>query len=177
MIDDALLDACRAGDAAAFRTLYDTYASRVYSIALHYLAGDDDAAAEVTQRVFVKVFDSLSRFTPGTQLGGWLYRVVVNACMDEHRTRDRHEPLHAADSVAARQPARDQIDLPDQVRVGVQRLPPKLRLAILLRYFEDLSYEEMAVAMGCSMGTVASRLSRAHSLLATNLKHLRDALG
>jgi len=56
------------------------------------------------------------------------------------------------------------------VRAAVSALPPKFRIAVLLRYFEDLSYEEMAAALGCSPGTVASRLSRGHKMLAERLK-------
>jgi RNA polymerase sigma-70 factor, ECF subfamily len=58
------------------------------------------------------------------------------------------------------------------VRAAVAALPAKFRIAVLLRYFEDLSYEEMAKALGCSMGTVASRLSRGHKMLAERLKGL-----
>jgi RNA polymerase sigma-70 factor (ECF subfamily) len=61
------------------------------------------------------------------------------------------------------------------VRGAVYSLPPKLRLAVLLRYFDDLSYEEMAGVLNCSMGTVASRLSRGHKLLAERLKGLMGA--
>jgi RNA polymerase sigma-70 factor (ECF subfamily) len=61
------------------------------------------------------------------------------------------------------------------VRDAVSALPPKLRIAVLLRYFDDLSYEEMAEALHCSMGTVASRLSRGHKMLADRLKSLVGA--
>ena len=129
---------------------------------------------EVTQLAFVRVFESIRNFTPGTRFGGWLYRVVVNACMDEHRRRARTVSLDTAMSIAAPEAGGNRSDLSSQVQAGVARLPPKLRLAILLRYFDELSYEEIAGAMACSMGTVASRLSRAHQLLATHLAHLRD---
>ena len=61
----------------------------------------------------------------------------------------------------------------NSVRAAVYALPPKFRIAILLRYFEDLTYEQMAQALHCSMGTVASRLSRGHKLLAEKLKGLK----
>jgi RNA polymerase sigma-70 factor (ECF subfamily) len=67
-------------------------------------------------------------------------------------------------------------ELADSVQSAVSALPPKFRLAILLRYFEDLSYEEMAKALNCSMGTVASRLSRGHRMLARTLAPLRHWL-
>ena len=59
------------------------------------------------------------------------------------------------------------------IQVALSELPPKLRVAVLLRYFEELSYEEMALAMGCSMGTVASRLNRGHQLLKKKLEGMQ----
>jgi RNA polymerase sigma-70 factor (ECF subfamily) len=63
------------------------------------------------------------------------------------------------------------------VLAAVMQLKPKLRMAILLKYYENLSYEQMAEALGCSMGTVASRLNRGHKALAQRLAHLRGSLG
>ncbi|MGH9766468.1 MAG: sigma-70 family RNA polymerase sigma factor, partial [Blastocatellia bacterium] len=66
-----------------------------------------------------------------------------------------------------------QLEISAAVKAAVKELKPKLRIAILLKYFEDMSYEEMAQALGCSMGTVASRLNRGHKELARKLAHLR----
>ena len=64
-------------------------------------------------------------------------------------------------------------EMANSVRAGIAALPPKFRMAVLLRHFEDFSYEQMAQALNCSMGTVASRLSRGHKILAERLKGLR----
>ncbi len=69
-----------------------------------------------------------------------------------------------------------QREIEASVRKVIAGMKPKLRMAILLKYFEDLSYDEMATALGCSKGTVASRLNRAHRILARKLSHLRGAL-
>jgi RNA polymerase sigma-70 factor (ECF subfamily) len=69
-----------------------------------------------------------------------------------------------------------QREVEEAVRAAIRRLKPKLRIAILLKYFEDLSYQEMAEVLGCSTGTVASRLNRGHQELARRLAHLRGAL-
>ena len=68
------------------------------------------------------------------------------------------------------------LEISGAVKAAVAQLKPKLRMAILLKYFEELSYEEMAQVLGCSMGTVASRLNRGHKELARKLGHLRNAL-
>jgi len=69
-----------------------------------------------------------------------------------------------------------QREIEASVRKVIAGMKPKLRITILLKYFEDLSYDEIAAAMGCSKGTVASRLNRAHQLLARKLSHLRRAV-
>jgi RNA polymerase sigma-70 factor (ECF subfamily) len=171
-----VVQACRQGDRQAFRALYDIYKDRVYSIALYFLHGDATAASDVTQQVFLKVIANISHFRGESGFSTWLYRLVVNACMDEARSnkfrpasydKSKLEALAAPDSqeagYARQQAARS-------VRAAITELPAKFRIAILLRYFDDLSYEEMAKALRCSMGTVASRLSRGHRMLAERLK-------
>ena len=173
-----VVEACRAGDRDAFRALYDLYKDRVYSIAFYFLNSDVAAASDVTQQVFLKLITSIGQFRGESEFSTWLYRLVVNACVDVARSRklgavavDRGRVELVA--VAGSQ----EIDVvraeeAESVRAAVAALPSKFRVAVLLRYFEDLSYEEMAKALGCSMGTVASRLSRGHRMLAERLKGL-----
>jgi RNA polymerase sigma-70 factor (ECF subfamily) len=171
-----IVEACRAGDRLAFRELYDIYKDRVYSIALYFFHGDPIAAGDVTQQVFLKLLANIAQFRGDAIFSTWLYRMVVNACLDEARHRkhraimrepSRLEAVAGPDSQESRY-ARAQISA--SVRAAVASLPPKFRIAVLLRYFDDLSYEEMAKVLSCSMGTVASRLSRGHKLLAERLK-------
>jgi RNA polymerase sigma-70 factor, ECF subfamily len=175
-IGTEIIESCRRGDRLAFRQLYDFYKDRVYSIALYFSHGDAAAAGDVTQQVFLKLMTGIARFRGDADFSTWLYRLVVNACMDEARsrkstaaTRDRSamEEL-AAPGTQEQDYAR--AEMADSVRTAVAALPTKFRIAILLRYFDDLSYESMAAALNCSMGTVASRLSRAHRMLAERLR-------
>ncbi len=174
-----IVEACRSGQPEAFRPLYDLYKDRVYSIALYFFKGDRAAASDVTQQVFLKLMTNIGQFRGDAGFSTWLYRLVANACMDSARARKsdaaftgrfQMEPT-AAPVSQEEEFARSQ--MADSVRTAVESLPPKLRLAVLLRYFEDLSYEQMAQALRCSMGTVASRLSRGHTLLAERLKTLK----
>ena len=170
-----IIEWCRSGDRDAFRALYDLYKDRVYSIALYFFHGDRALASDVTQQVFLKLMTSVHQFRGDAEFSTWLYRLVVNACTDAARSssselafdRSRMEAAPAPDS-QEEDYARTQIA--NSVRAAVSTLPAKFRIAILLRYFEDLSYEQMAEALGCSMGTVASRLSRGHKLLAERLR-------
>jgi RNA polymerase sigma-70 factor (ECF subfamily) len=178
-ISAQIVAACRLGERDAFRALYDVYKDRVYSIALYFLHGDPAAASDVTQQVFLKLMTSIGDFRGDAEFSTWLYRLVVNACMDAGRRRkwdavsaDRsHLEMFAGPASQEDDYARAQTA--DSVRAAVSALPPKFRIAVLLRYFDDLSYEQMAKALHCSMGTVASRLSRGHRMLADRLKGLK----
>jgi RNA polymerase sigma-70 factor (ECF subfamily) len=175
-----IIESCRLGDRDAFRALYDLYKDRVYSISLYFFHGDQTVASDVTQQVFLKLMTSIDQFRGDAEFSTWLYRLVVNACMDAARRRkpdvviaDRSQmeafagPDSQEEDYARAQTAKS-------VREAVSALPPKFRIAVLLRYFDDLSYEQMAKALHCSMGTVASRLSRGHKILAERLKGLID---
>ncbi len=172
-LDADILEGCRRGDPEAQRRVYERYRDRVYSVALHYLRGDHAAALDVTQEVFVKAFRAAHGFRTDARFSTWLYRIAANACIDELRRRRR--VVLFGDIPSAIHPAvepADPTDLSGEVAVAVSRLSPKLRLAVLLRYLDDLSYDEIATALDCSVGTIASRLSRAHAILARQLAHL-----
>jgi RNA polymerase sigma-70 factor (ECF subfamily) len=178
-ISAEIVTACRSGDRDAFRSLYDLYKDRVYSIAVYFLHGDQAAASDVTQQVFLKLMTSIGDFRGDAEFSTWLYRLVVNACMDAGRRRksdavttDRSY-LEMFAGPASQEADYARAQMAESVRAAVSALPPKFRIAVLLRYFEDLSYEQMAKALHCSMGTVASRLSRGHRMLAERLKGLK----
>jgi len=176
-----IIESCRSGDRNAFRVLYDIYKDRVYSISLYFFHGDPVAASDVTQQVFLKLITSIRKFRGEAEFSTWLYRLVVNTCMDAARSRkadaiisDRsHMEAFAAPGSQEEDYARAQAA--NSVRAAVSALPPKFRIAVLMRYFDDLSYEQMAKALQCSMGTVASRLSRGHKILAERLRGVIDA--
>lgn len=175
-----IIESCRAGDRDAFRALYEMYMDRVYSIALYFFHGDSAAASDVTQQVFLKLMTSIGQFRGDAEFSTWLYRLVVNACTDASRRRkadaaDTDPSLLDARTAPGSQEedyARSQME--NSVRAAISELPAKFRIAVLLRYFDGLSYEQMAEALHCSMGTVASRLSRGHKILAERLKGMKD---
>jgi len=174
-----LLAACGRGDREAWRELYEAHKDRVYSIALHFLHGDATAAADITQQVFLKLMDTIGSFRGTSSFTTWLHRIVVNACLDSTRRQkrskiaadpDRLETI--ADPALTIDVRVGQMEMNRSVQDAIAQLPPKLRIAILLRYFDDLAYTDMATALNCSIGTVSSRLSRAHRLLAERLAPL-----
>jgi RNA polymerase sigma-70 factor, ECF subfamily len=176
-----VVEACQNGSREAFRTLFVTYKDRVYSIALRY-SGNESAAMDITQDVFVKLFSRIIEFRGEASFESWLYRLVVNSCLDYRRKASRLVPLLEEVSqrlfVSKEDPTRnlERSEIGRRVQEAVAKLPPNLRMAIVLRYTEELSYEEIAGVFGISKGTVASRLNRAHKDLARRLSHMSGRL-
>jgi len=172
-----LVESCQRGEREAFRALFELYKDKVYSMALRY-TNDESWAMDIAQDTFVKLFSSIQNFRGEARFESWLYRLVVNSCLDQKRRRRRLLPfvnqflegLRFRGATALDELLRQ--ELSGQVRSAVATLPPEQRIVIVLRYTEGLSYEEIAVALGCSKGTVASRLNRAHSVLERRLARL-----
>ena len=179
IINGRVIEACQRGDRDAFRVLFETYKDKVYSIAVYSIGGDKSVAEDVTQQIFLKLFTAIQQFRGDSEFTTWLYRLVVNACMDERRKRRKFLPW--GDSFMStpthKKPQEKQyarVEIAEAVQLAIGELKPKFRLPILLKYVEGLSYEEIASVMGCSKGTVASRLNRGHGQLAKQLGHLRE---
>ena len=172
-----LIDACQRGEREAYRALFELHKDRVYSIALHY-SNDESSAMDIAQDTFIKLFSSIPAFRGEGSFESWLYRIVVNSCLDRKRQGRRFLPfidrlldsLRSSGETALQKLLRQ--ELSDQVQLAVGKLPAEQRIVIVLRYTEGLSYEEMAEVLGCSRGTVASRLNRAHRVLERRLAHL-----
>lgn len=180
LIDERVIKDCQQGDREAFRLLFEAYKDRVFSIAMYSFRGDPTAAADVTQQIFLKLMTSIGQFRGESQFSTWLHRLVVNTCIDEQRRRKHHlgitEVAELRPTGELKRPERryERKELADSVMSAISELKPKFRMPVLLKYVEELSYEEIADALGCSKGTVASRLNRGHKELARRLAHLRD---
>ena len=182
LINGQVIEACQQGDRDAFQSLFEAYKDKVFSIAVYSSGGDRTLAEDITQQIFLKLFTAIRQFRGDSEFTTWLYRLVVNACLDERRRRRRllpwgTETTVAMNNVSEKKPQERQYarrEVSEAVRMAIEELKPKFRLPILLKYIEGLSYEEIAEVMGCSKGTVASRLNRGHSQLAKRLSHLNN---
>jgi RNA polymerase sigma-70 factor (ECF subfamily) len=180
LINGQVIEACQQGDRDAFQSLFEAYKDKVFSIAVYSSGGDRALAEDVTQQIFLKLFTAIRQFRGDSEFTTWLYRLVVNACLDERRRRRRLLPwdtMVGMSNPSEKKPQERQyarLEVAEAVRVAIADLKPKFRLPILLKYIEGLSYEEIAEVMGCSKGTVASRLNRGHSQLAKRLSHLNN---
>ena len=174
--DREVIEACQRGDYDAFRLLFETHKDRVYSIALRY-SGDAAEAMDIAQETFLKLLSSIQDFRGDSSFESWLYRIVVNRCLDHQRRGRKLKPLLDA-LIAPAENALNKLlrsEVENDVQGMVDKLPPEQRIVVVLRYTEGLSYEEIAAILNCSKGTVASRLNRAHSVLERRLSHLRGA--
>ncbi len=177
-----LLTADTSGDSEALQLLFEEHQRRVYSIALNFFGGDYETASDVTQQVFLKLFIKMEQFRNDAEFTTWLYRIVVNTCIDEQRKQKRFLPFDLIFGVnephvkKTQEERAERRELSDEVQKAVADLKPKFRLPILLKYVEGLSYEEIAKVLECSSGTVASRLNRGHKALAKKLGHLKKEL-
>jgi RNA polymerase sigma-70 factor (ECF subfamily) len=160
----------------ALGELYERHRRRVFNVAYRVL-GDWNGAQDLAQEVFLHLADRIGSFRGEATLTSWLYRVTVNRAIDSRR-RDARRPAwkvgegpideevrRPADPAQPVPPpeALDRAERAREVHRALQRVSPKLRAILVLRYVEGLSYDELREVLGCSLGTVKSRLSRAHA--------------
>jgi len=155
------------------------HSARVYRLA-YRLTGNVPDAEDLTQEVFVRVFRSLSSYTPGT-FEGWLHRITTNLFLDMARRRQRIRFEGLGDDAAGRlsgdepTPAQafDDRHLDGDVQQALAALAPEYRAAVVLCDIEGLSYEEVASTLGVKLGTVRSRIHRGRAQLRVALEHRR----
>jgi RNA polymerase sigma-70 factor (ECF subfamily) len=176
------------GDREAFGLLVRRHQDRVFNVAYQILRNREDAL-DVAQDAFVKAFASLSDFKGEASFTTWVHRITVNLAIDTLRRRRRLDPAPFDDQRAVAEDAESGLAGPDdpslavevrQVRAlldqGIRALPPAQRAVLVLREVEGLTYEEIAGVVGCSLGTVMSRLFYARRRLAQLLGRHRDDL-
>ncbi|MFP3988105.1 RNA polymerase sigma factor SigE [Streptomyces sp. E11-3] len=157
--------------------IVSTHSARVYRLA-YRLTGNQHDAEDLTQEVFVRVFRSLSTYTPGT-FEGWLHRITTNLFLDmvRRKQRIRFDALgdDAAERLPSREPSPQQVFQDTHFDADVQQaldtLAPEFRAAVVLCDIEGLSYEEIAATLGVKLGTVRSRIHRGRSQLRKALQH------
>jgi RNA polymerase sigma-70 factor, ECF subfamily len=178
-----LVVAAQRGDRSAFKALYERYRDRVYNL-VFYTLGDELWAEDVLQIVFIKIYKGLPNFRFEAAIATWMYRIAINECLNQQQRRGaQYVPFEA---ILGSDDEFDTDSLPDLqhahnerreiIRQAVMELSPKLRAVVALKYLEGLSYEEIAAALECAPGTVASRLNRALSELETRLRPLKRLL-
>jgi RNA polymerase sigma-70 factor (ECF subfamily) len=190
-IDDRELVArAQKGDRDAFRGLFERYSRRAYSLALGVVRNPDDAL-DVVQDAFIKAHRHLDKFEGQASFYTWLYRIVMNLAIDHIRKHRRQKIVDFSDAsvedgglgeesliprIIGGNPGRALMDkeIRDRIATALDELSDNHRAVLVMRELEGLSYEEMAAAMGCSKGTIMSRLFHARRNMQKRLVDLYE---
>jgi RNA polymerase sigma-70 factor (ECF subfamily) len=169
----------RTGSRGAFAELYYRYKDKAFNTAFR-IVGDFEGARDVVHDVFLKVYVEAPGFLFKSSFSSWFYRIVVNRSLDEARRLKRRKMHLSTESMTEELLSRNETEYPERAALGreaerelakaVAGLSPKLKAVITLRYFEALTYEQIADIINRPVGTVKSRLRRAH-------KKLGEAMG
>lgn len=174
--DAELMAGAARGDMGAFARLVERHQERVRAIAYRF-SGRWDVADDVTQEVFLRVYRSGAGYEPKAAFSTWLYRIVVNLCLDARR-RPRMAHIPDDEMAGVSDSSVDghlmQEEMCRAVRRAVASLPERQRIALLLHRFEGLGHAEVAAATGWSESAVESLLVRAYAQLRERLKDWSD---
>ena len=188
--DRQLVAAAKTGDNKAFEKLLSKYRKSVYYMLLKMVKNADDAE-DLTQEAFAKAFNSIEKFDSTFAFSTWLFRIATNNCIDFIRkkrvsTVSIDQPLEGDDGSRMRFDVKDDNLDPNQemlkkqrkhyLNMAIDRLPEKYRTLVELRYFRELSYEEVAQELQIPLGTVKAQLFRARELLSQELKKIKNQM-
>ena len=176
--DWQLVQKCQAGDMSGFQDLVSRYHQKIYMVVLGLMRNRDDAL-EVTQETFFRAYRKIGSFKGGSSFYTWIYRIGVNISIDAQR-RQKRNPLEFRESMdgvleaqneLANDPFTDAHDreLRENLVKAINDLTPEHKAVIVLRTIEGLSYKDIGEILGCSEGTVMSRLHYARKKLQDKL--------
>ncbi len=184
-LDQELVLRVQQGDKSAFDLLVIKYQHRIVHLVNRYVK-DPSEAQDVAQDTFIKAYRALGDFRGESAFYTWLYRIAINTAKNYLLSRSRRHidyeiDVQDAEQVESSGQLKD-MDTPDNllmneqiikvIKVAIEKLPEEMRIAITLREFEGMSYEEIAEAMDCPIGTVRSRIFRAREAIDEKLKPL-----
>ncbi len=175
------------GDKSAFDLLVIKYQHRIIQLVNRYVK-DPSEAQDVAQEAFIKAYRALGNFRGDSAFYTWLYRIAINTAKNYLVSRNRRYSDYQVDIQDAEQvenaPQLKGIDTPEYmlindeivavIKLAIEKLPEEMKIAIMLREFEGMSYEEIAQAMECPVGTVRSRIFRAREAIDEKLNPLLD---
>lgn len=186
-IDQLLVERVQKGDKSAFDVLVKKYQHKIISLIMRYVS-DHAEAMDVAQEAFIKAYKALGRFRGESAFYTWMYRIAINTAKNHLVAQGRRPPLSDVDATEAEQYGVDsrlketgspehellREEIEQTVHDAIEALPDDLREAITLRELEGMSYEEIAQAMACPIGTVRSRIFRAREAIDHRLRPLLD---
>jgi len=166
---DEFLKKLRSGDGAAYEELVNKYNQKIFSLAFS-LVSDREDALDITQDVFIKIYNSIASFSEKSSLSTWIYTVTKNTCYDYLRKRQRTTTEEIPDDLASDieitpEAMLEKLENKRLVRECINKIPLKYKTPLILKEFQNLSYKEIAEICDVSEGTVKSRIYRAKDYL------------
>lgn len=179
--DDVLVTLFQGGDRDAFRHLVERHERRVRAMIASML-GSRSTVDDIAQDVFLNVWRALPGFRFDAAFSTWLYRIVLNRCRDEIRTRRVRRILSLNGLLEARDPDTEaqlvthqhDTELPDLIAAELAALPPRYKEPIILKDIDGRSYDDIASILQIELGTVKSRLARGRAMLRDRLRGRLD---
>ncbi|NLJ88062.1 MAG: sigma-70 family RNA polymerase sigma factor [Epulopiscium sp.] len=177
-----LVNRVKKGSIAAFEELIIEHEGKIYNIAYRFFNNEEDAK-DLSQEIFIKVFNKIHRFRGDSSFSTWLYRIAINTCIDELRKRKGKESFSIDEDIKTDEGtmAREFQDkdlspeeivinkeIASQIQWALNHLSESYKEVVILRDFQGFEYKQISEILGCSLGTVKSRISRAR----TELKNL-----
>lgn len=172
-MDRLCVERCLAGETNAFEGILDRYERPVYN-AIVRMGADREEARDLCQQVFVKAYQRLDSYDPAYKFFSWLYRVAINETINAMKARRTWEPLDVKTAAAEANPE-EEFAAHEELQRALVELDLKYRLAIIVRHFLQLSYEEAADVLSVPVKTVKSRLFTGRQLLREILEGRRHA--
>ena len=186
-IDQELVLRVQRGDKSAYDLLVRKYQYKIIQMVNRFVK-DPSEAQDVAQEAFIKAYRALGNFRGDSAFYTWLYRIAINTAKNYLVSRARRYSQFEIDVQEAEQlgnlPQLKSLDTPEQqllndeivdyIKLAIDKLPEEMRMAIMLREFEGMSYEEIALAMDCPVGTVRSRIFRAREAIDNKITPLLD---
>ena len=179
-----LVRRCRTGDGAAWEEIVSNFSRRIFNLAYRFTSSIE-AAEDLTQEVFIRIYRTLDQYDPKHgDLSNWLMRLARNLIIDDYRHRQRNPQNTMAEDVddhtfhlkavgGSMQKEMERREMAKQVQEGIDKLPADLRMCVILRDIEELSYQEIVELLKIPEGTVKSRINRGRIELAKILRRMR----
>jgi RNA polymerase sigma-70 factor (ECF subfamily) len=188
--DYILVEAAKKGEQSAYAELMDRYRESIYYMMLKMVKNSDDAE-DLTLEAFGKAFNRIDQYSPSFAFSTWLFKIASNNCIDFIRKKRVHvlsmdSGIQTSNGGTMRIDAKANVNNPEEsliydqkvlhMRLLVSKLKPRYRELVEKRYFEELSYEEIAVELNLPLGTVKAQLFRARDFLANMMEKTRDTI-
>ncbi len=176
--DFALIRAFIKGDESTFKTLVVRHKEKVRNLVFITL-GDAEFVDDISQDVFISIYHKLNDFRFESKFTTWLYRITVNKCRDylrKKRVRSIFVLIKDSDTEYGTGPFSENVDVPQLVRSAIEKLPEKLKIPLVMRDIDGLSYKEIADQLGTEVGTIKSRIFRARESLKVILEPYQKEL-